>query len=179
MSHVARLFALYPDIHLFPIRPRGKEPLSGYKWKDTKLTHAEAVHWEEQNHKLGLIPWSIGCAVIDVDAWEGEDLGEYTRTRRASYATPSGGYHIFYDISHPIDQYHWKNAQGHGETRCKDGYVVVHDIASLAQHLEKHTAKPVEVAVLKAAFPLPERQPPQPPPNGHDASKHTLSLIHI
>ena len=136
MTHLAAVqafFERHPDAHFFRCK-QSKAPAVPRKtsWQDAgnRLTVKQVVERIDKGYLMGLIPWSVGCAVVDVDGGQA-DNGHELPEPVASYQTPSGGQHVYYALSEPIAQYPWKHDQGHGDTRCSDGYVCVWDPPAL------------------------------------------------
>jgi len=78
---------------------------------------------ETHGGPVGIVPWSIGCAVVDVDAGERErnrvvrSLGPPAAEMRSM----NGGWHLWYWQTKPFT----KGKFEHGDLICSGGYVVV------------------------------------------------------
>ena len=89
------------------------------------------VPWNGEQRRgqdgIGIIPWSLGCVVVDVDDPAGEQaaidaLGEPL----ARQDTPSGGVHLIYRANKSLPNRKWT----HGDIRGGRGYVKVYDRAA-------------------------------------------------
>ena len=88
---------------------------------------------------VGVIPWSLGCAVIDVD--EGGETGmaavmaalggpvTWTPTKR------QGGFHIWYRAATAQGNRKWQIGEAAGDVRGAKGYVILWDAKKIAAAL--------------------------------------------
>ena len=106
--------------HLIALQ--GKRPIA-HGWQHVPWN---GVQLRGQNG-IGIIPWSVGCVVVDVDDPAGEQaaidaLGEPL----ARQGTPSGGVHLIYRANKSLPNSKWT----YGDIRGGRGYVRVYDKAA-------------------------------------------------
>lgn len=112
--------------HFVRLKPDSKK--SAGLWKDRPLTLDEAL----AEDRLGLVPASVGLAVLDVDRGDGR---AFAGARGWGFVadTPSGGCHIFLD--HPgggeVGSGVWSLGGCGGEMRGDRGYVIMYDPAQV------------------------------------------------
>ena len=103
-----------------------KSPLAGVSWKKNKATDSQIHGHIESGGLLALKPWSLGCAVFDVD--EGDGSGVILELGEPAFVCDSrreGGKHLFYKSTAPVRQGKFKHGSDEGETRCNDGYLIL------------------------------------------------------
>jgi len=127
---------------------------------------ADVLEWP---HLLGVVPWSLGCSVLDVD--EGDPAELIARhPPLCTVATQSGGVHLWYHDSRPRGSPNWRALGAAGQVRSANGYVVLWDrgaalSTALATTRERRSfpADLFEAAGVSAPPRRPGRPPPPPP----------------
>jgi hypothetical protein len=124
-------------VHVFPLQPNGKTPITcnGFKDAITNPKHVEEMWQRCQDANIGIATGASGLVVIDIDVKHGvngwkafddclERLGELPGpTRMAS--TPSGGAHIYFRAPKGADIKNSAGRLGPGlDVRAHGGYVV-------------------------------------------------------
>ena len=138
--------------HFVLCRPDKRALSNG--WQKTKPSlEAVIAHARSAGH-VGVIPWSLGCVVIDVDTGGTEAveavkkvLGApvtWTRTKR------DGGFHLWYRDASGSGNRKWKLPAGRGDVRGSRGYAVLWNPEQVAAGLVAHfdSAPPVDLSVL-------------------------------
>ena len=137
--------------HFVHIRLTGEAARKrGYKgWKQKPLSLQDALSAK----LLGIIPGSVGLAVIDVDVHDGGELQPRIDSvikalghPLSQYSTPSGGVHMVYrKPNRKVADTVWK----HGEVRADSGFIVMHDEAKILEAVRRvPKAKAVDVSKL-------------------------------
>ncbi len=159
--------------HVFPLKPRAKEPATPHGFKDA-TTDAPQIHswWQETpGANIGLHPAPSGLVVIDVDGGAGREaamkLGLFTQPTLTA-VTPRG-WHLYF--RHPDFAVSNKPLAPGVDVRGDEGYVVVppsvHPSGTAYRWVKDATLDlaPDIVELLRngagphAATPLPERIP--------------------
>ena len=78
---IRRAYELWPDIHVLCIRPGNDADGQPHKrpmgtWRDIRITRDDALAHVRRGGRLGLVPWSIRCVVVDCDCGEGKGWPE-------------------------------------------------------------------------------------------------------
>lgn len=102
---------------------------------------------------VGIIPWSIGCVVVDVDDPDGESIARAALgVPLATQRTPSGGVHLIYRADAAVPNRKWR----HGDLRGGSGYVRVYDPAAFdAAAAARYSASAPDLARLPGRIPTP------------------------
>lgn len=132
MNPIANIYKAAPGVHLLRIEPGGKAPLKGTQWRDNPLTAAEAVDWTAKGERLGIVPASVRCGVLDLDHG-GQPMLDAVKAKfgapidflPSSSAEPGGEPrgHIVYPTDTPTGNGKWAG----GDLRVDAGYVVIKD----------------------------------------------------
>ena len=82
--------------HIFPVRPRGKEPITSHGFKDATTDPASIRGWwcKWPHANIGLACGASGLTVIDLDPRNGEPNLNLMPTLTSK--TGGGGWHYFY-----------------------------------------------------------------------------------
>ena len=174
----------FPETAHFVLTKPNKIPIN--KWKDASPSRSQVIAHVQKGGLLGLIPWSIGLAVIDIDKGgrsetPGQDVEALLGPALARCKTRGGGWHLWYKPEHPCGNAPWELPNGVcGDIRCEAGYVILWDIDAPLEALEKPYSSPVDLgrvprktdqfkAKAKAAPPAPAQKGEgggPMPPNG-------------
>lgn len=104
----------------------------------------------DRAYVVGMIAWSIGCAVIDVDEG-GLEAAEkiaalYPDSSFIVESRKQDGYHVWIRSEHPQPNRKWKRSFGEGDIRGSNGYIILWEIEELTQRIPGlMAAKPVDV----------------------------------
>ena len=131
---------IYCDENKIPAAPKG--------WLNRcrnrgMVSYDRAMERIDAGKNVGFVPGLAWLAVVDVDKYNGtrEGLAEIgypvsiaQKTRPWGYAKTAGGWHLYY--SRPRDVMYrgnltWEWGGFSGETRCDNGYAVIHDVDAL------------------------------------------------
>lgn len=122
------------------------------KWEKAPERLDSALAHIRKDGLLGVIPYSLGLAVLDVDECQDfelllNELSEKIGTPLAHHRSGSGtGWHLWYKAAQAFRNRKWRTKHGAGDIRCANGYVIIWDIAQV-EHAYKRTDK-VEAADL-------------------------------
>ena len=98
-------------------------------WNNIKPTRQQAIEHVESGGKLGLVPGSINCLVIDVDIFDDETLTEVTAPFPDALVVESPkGYHVWIRLQgdrNLLPNKRWEAFNGSGDIRGDNGYVVL------------------------------------------------------
>ena len=101
----------------------GKIPVG--RWKENRPGRDEAMQHLKSGGNVGIVPGSVGMAVLDLDSGDPDELLKQ-HPPAFHYKTPSGGMHLWY--VHPggkIGNGKWELCGCSGEVRADRGYVVL------------------------------------------------------
>lgn len=112
---------------------------AGYKWNQTKPSKTEVLNHLRSNsdHRLGIVPSSLGWAAVDYDGGSPSELANFAKKLKPVAKLPtSGGKHHCHMLLHltkteltrHAPNRVLKNDSGEkiGDWRCKKGYVLLH-----------------------------------------------------
>ena len=142
--------------HLLRVAPDSKSPLG--HWRREGLTAGAALDWARGGGRLGVVPHSLRCSVLDVDAGPpGQLLQDYPPC--FSYVSASGrGLHLWYRDSVARGNSRWSALGCQGDVRSGAGYVLVPNLDSWDTVLVGVT----QLAFRGADFPAALTIPPRP-----------------
>jgi len=132
--------------------------------KDFPTLDAVVGHASSTNHRIGLIPASLGLCVIDVDQGDPQEVIDVLGKPLAAIPTQrKDGMHLYYrKPDGKVGNSKWQVGSAAGEVRCDAGYVILWDPAGLADAMIGwETQEKVNLAALKPARdPAPAPQSP-------------------
>ena len=107
---------------------------AAYPGWQTHLVLRDALEHMEHGHQLGLIPWSLGLSVLDVDEGAAMKVGLAFPPLVTIPTLTDGHAHLYYRDSAPRSNRKWELLGCSGEVRSASGYVVLWNDA--AERLE-------------------------------------------
>lgn len=135
---IAQIFKAEPKAHLLKIEPGKKSPLKGTRWRSRPLTEAEALGWVSEGGRLGIVPASVRCGVLDLDTG-GQPIFDAVKTLLGdpidfipSASAVEGGEprgHLIYPTETPTGNGKWIG----GDFRVENGYVLIKDADGLSR----------------------------------------------
>ena len=121
-----------PDEAHFVLLSEPEIKKATYPWSDTHPSKEEVKeHLEaDPTNRVGLIPSSIGCGVLDFDGNDPQKLAmlSFSLKPRASVPSNSGGLHTHMWVrlsDADLAQYSENKSFSYGDWRCSNGYVVL------------------------------------------------------
>ena len=132
------LVSRHPDAH-YVLCAANKAPLG--PWGENPASPESVLRHLENGGLVGIVPWSLGCAVIDLDT-DAMKARLHVRRTIGEPATEmkslSGrGSHMWYRQIVPIGNPRIEEEWGKGDIRCNHGYVVVTEPGKLL--MDDHT----------------------------------------
>ena len=100
-----------------------KRPLSGFPWRDHTLD-LDCVLAHRGN--VGLIPFSVGTSVLDVDKGEPTQLSMFHQPLVIVPSQRPGGEHFYYRDDTPRGNQQWSAFGCSGEVRSAKGYLILY-----------------------------------------------------
>ena len=145
--------------HCVLCAPSKKALSVGWQKKPGPDLEAVIAHARSAGH-IAVIPWSLGCVVIDVD--DGgtaavEAVKQVLGTPVAITTTQrEGGFHLWYRTDTAEGNRKWALSAGGGDIRGAKGYAILWDIAGLAAGLVANYDGAVPVQNLSKLLPRPK-----------------------
>lgn len=117
--------------HIFPLRPRSKEPLTEHGWKDASTDPNQISEWQARwpNSNWGIATGPSNLLVVDLDGFEGQATwARLTKQHEApttlTSITGGGGRHVVYLDPHRRGRNTTKKLGVGIDTRGQGGYIV-------------------------------------------------------
>lgn len=136
---IARELIAY-GAHLIPCRPDKSPDVRG-SWKDREASNAGALAAIRKGNPFGLVPGSVGLAVVDLDRPEGPKPGvnDWADAMDPAFWHPSGNpdnRHLWFDApDRTVGNDKWERDGYAGEHRGTNGYVVLYRPREVLQYL--------------------------------------------
>ena len=105
-----------------------------YAWKSNPANWQECIQHVVKGYTLGIVPWSVGCTVLDIDIdgdmtpeefWEAEGAF-WNRYPPMLWARSPNGIHYWYNDTEPRSNGRWQIDGLQGDIRGGAGYVLMY-----------------------------------------------------
>ena len=135
-------------------------------WNENSPNLAAVIAHARGGGLVGVIPWSLGCVVIDVDDGAENAVEAIKNLLGAplswTKSQSEGGYHLWYRSDAGTGNSKWKCDAGGGDVRGGKGYAIIWDATKVAAGLE---------ASFDGASPVDLRKLPKPKRGGATGAK--------
>ena len=118
------------DAHFVLARAEDKRPIrKGWKNPDNAPSADTAIKHLESGGLVGIVPWSLGLALVDVDVGGAKAV----RQLRDMLGMPlldhptrrEGGRHLWYKADRSYSNHKWTHGEGAGDIRGGSGYAIL------------------------------------------------------
>ena len=132
----------------FVLHGPDKRPIAK-AWQKNRPEFEAVVRHSKAGGLIGVIPASVGCAVVDVDEGDSAAVREALGAPLVTVPTPRG-HHLWYRApGGALGNRTWKLPNAHGDIRGSKGSIIVRDPAAVAAGLDAlEDSEPVDLSRL-------------------------------